>query len=470
MFVAALLIAVLATKASAQTSKVDATPPPTVATTTMTQTGAEFDRKRFDALRAEGFEALYNLDYERARQHFKEMMRFFPDHPAGSQFLAVSIWLKTLNESRRLQAALYNTDDFYAEKEDKADPKILAEFRDLTRQTKTLAEARLRRDPKDAEALYFLGASEALKAAFAGMVERSFMSALHNGSDAVDHQREVLKLDPNFHDAEVSIGMYDYVAGTLPLPVKLMAAIGGVRGSRKRGLATLERVAREGVWARDDASVMLIALYKRERRFADAYTMANALGLKYPRNYLFKMEAADALVSQAAVERAIDPSAARKSETQAFAIFDTLLQREEHPSSTSRQQNATTAATAAAATSNAARAPLDLVHYSYGEALFVAGQTERAAKELLAAATLPNAEATLATRARLRAAQALDASGKRADALVQYNAVLARPNVFDSHEAAQRGLKEPYKVSSKTSEASSQQTQAEDATTEAKKP
>ncbi|MCA1635802.1 MAG: hypothetical protein LC802_19465 [Acidobacteria bacterium] len=405
------------------------------------QAASVFDRKRFDALRAEGFEALYNLDYEGARRRFQEMTKAFPDHPAGPQFLAASLWLRTLNESRRLQASLYNTEGFYKEKDDKADPKAVAEFRELTRQAKALCEARLKLNPKDTEALYYLGAVEGLKAAFAGAVERSFMSALRNGSDAVDRHRDVIKLDPNFHDAEVTIGMYDYVVGGLPLPVKLMAAIGGIRGSKKKGLATLERVAREGQWARDDARSMLIVLYKREKRYTDAYRNASELAAKYSRNYIFKMEAADALVSQAEVDRPRAPEAAKKSEAEAFAIFESLLPRER-------------AAGREGAPASSSRAPLDLVHYSYGDALFVAGHAARAAKEFLAAAALQNVEPGLATRARLRAAQALDVAGKREDAVTQYKAVLARANVFDSHEEAKRGLKEPFKMANKAAEGS----------------
>ena len=37
-------------------------------------------------------------------------------------------------------------------------------------------------------------------------------------------------------------------------------------------------------------------------------------------------------------------------------------------------------------------------------------------------------------------------AGRREEALAQYKAVLARPNVYDSHEDARRGLKEPYKL------------------------
>ncbi|HEX8634740.1 MAG TPA: hypothetical protein VF703_11385 [Pyrinomonadaceae bacterium] len=396
------------------------TPAPTATT------NVEADRARFDRTRLEGFEALYNLDYEAARARFRELARLYPDHPAGAQFLAASLWLETLNESRRLQSGLYNNESFYAKTEDKVDPQVVAQFKEWTRTAKQLAEARLKRNPRDAEALYFLGATQGLKAAFAGAVERSFVSALRSGSDAVERHRETIKLDPNYRDAELTIGMQDYIVGGLALPYKILAGMTGTRGSKRRGLATLERVAREGQWAKDDARVMLIPLYKRERRYADAAAFARELAAKYPKNYLFKLEYADALVSQAATERAGGGAAqAANTEREAFAIFDALLRDR--------------------ATRDAAARQLDLIHFQYGEALFVAGQFERAAREFLAAAAVPKAEANQATLARLRAAQTLDLAGKRGDALAQYKLVAARPNVYDSLEEARRGLREPYR-------------------------
>ena len=431
LFVTIFLTAALATGAAAQTKRVRG-----AATTAGTQpVGAAAepaDQKRFETLRDEGYEALYNLDYEGARRRFREMTALFPEHPAGYQFLAASLWLKTLNESRRLQASLYNNEGFYKEKDDKVDPKVSAEFKELTRRTEELSRARLKQNPKDTDALYYLGAVEGLKAAWGSMVERSVMSAMSNGKDAVERHRDLLKIDPNYTDAKVTLGMYDYVVGTLPPLVKLGATFIGFRGSKKRGLATLEQVAREARWARDDAKSLLIALMKRERRYRDAYVYASELAAKYPRNYLFKMEAADALVSQAALDRATDPEAARKTEAEAFAVFESLL--------------------APAQGANAPRVPLDLVQYNYGDALLVAGQAERAAKVLAAAAAVPGAEASTVTRARLRAAQALDVAGRREEAVAQYKAVLARPNVYDSHEDARRGLKEPYRLTGKVGE------------------
>src|SRR5260370_18578557 len=258
---------------------------------------------RLAELQAKGSEALFNLDYEVARQKFKEMARLYPDDPTGPQMLATTLWLETLNQARRLQAAIYSTQSFYAGPEDKPDPRVVQDFRDLTRQATQLAKARLRRNPRDPQTLYMLGATESLRGAFAATVERRFIAALRSGSDGIDTQREVLKLDPNFHDAELTIGMYDSIVGTLPLTARILASIGGVRGSKKRGVQTLERVAKEGQWTRDDAKVLLIAIYKKEKRFLEALALSREMQEQYPHNYLFRLETADTLVSLAPMER-----------------------------------------------------------------------------------------------------------------------------------------------------------------------
>src|SRR5918911_1913350 len=369
------------------------------------------ERVRFDNLRKEGLGAFYNQDYEGATRRFKEIARLFPEHPAGPQFLAAALWAQTLNQSRRLQASLYSSDSFYEQSEDKVDPRTVAQFRAWTREAKGLAEARLKRDPRDVEALYFLGAAEGLNAAFAVAVERRFMAALGDGSRSVDRHRQVIKLDPTFHDAELTIGLYDYTVGGLPLPVKLLASLGGVRGSKKRGLETLERVATEGRWARDDARSLLLVLYKREKRFDDALAVSREMTAKYPRNYIFKLESADSLSSQAALARKDNkPDVAATAEREVFSIYDELLR------------------------DRTAAHYFDLIHFRYGETLLQAGQTERASREFLAAANVSGAEPALATMAHLRAAQSLDLASKRTEALAEYRVVLARPDVYNAHE------------------------------------
>ena len=381
---------------------------------------------RLEELREQGSEALFNLDYDIARQRFRDIARLYPDDPVGPQMLATTLWLETLNRARRLQAAIYSTQSFYAGAEDKPDASLIQQFRDLTLQATQLAKARLQRNPRDTQALNVLGVTESLRGAFAATVERRFIAAISSGLSGVEKQRDVLKLDPKFHDAELTIGMYDYIVGTLPLSVRMLATIAGVHGSKKRGILTLERVAKEGQRTRDDAKVLLISIYKKEKRLPEALALSRELQEKYPRNYLFRLETADSLASQATIERqASRTKQAEAMESEAVSIFERMLH--ERPAA------------------GAAPRALDLIHFRYGEALLLMGQAQRAAKEFLAATTVSGADAGTVSRAHLRAAQSFDLAGKRNEALLQYRVVLSRPNVYDSYDQARRGLKEPYR-------------------------
>ena len=287
-------------------------------TTVVAQTPPDTDK-----LRAEGYEALFNLDYTGARRSFQKMIDVAPDNPAGPESYAVSLWFEQLNKTWELKSKLYSEQ---AETETKVDPRDVQEFRKWTRRTKQLAETKLRRNPRDVEALYFLGAAEGLEAAYAAAIEQKYMPALRTGSDAVDHHRKVLELSPEFYDAELTIGLQDYVIGSLPLPLKMIAGTVGVHGSKKRGLSELEQVAREGQWARDMARVFLIDLYKREKRWDDAIATTRDLSARYPRNYLFKLQLAEALASKILAARKNktakpDPS----EEREVFSIYDSLL-------------------------------------------------------------------------------------------------------------------------------------------------
>ena len=385
------------------------------------------DKAQLDALRRGGIEALYNLDYDKANKDFKEIVRLYPTHPAGPQLLAARLWIKTLYESRRLQASLYSSHSFFSSGDDKVDPKIIAEFRNLTREAKRLAEVRLKQNPKDIEMLDWVAAVQGLKASFEEAVERRHFAALKDGDDAVDRHREVLKLDPTFIDAGLTVGLYEYVVGSLPLPIKVVAGVTGFRGSKKRGLAMLEKVVKEGKWSRDDAKTLLIVLYTREKRYNDALAHARDLSAKFPRNYLFRLEVAESLVSQADVERKNkNLEAAAKLEREAFATFEEILTDRSLRDTVSRA--------------------LDLVHFKYGEALLTAGEGDRAAKEFLASTKVPNAEPSLVTMAHLYAARAYDVAGKRNDAVTHYREVLTRPDIFASHDEAKKGLQKPFKA------------------------
>ena len=53
-------------------------------------------------------------------------------------------------------------------------------------------------------------------------------------SRCVDAHEKVLKLKPDYYDAYLSIGVYDYIAGGLPFGYKPMASMGSSRQQETR--------------------------------------------------------------------------------------------------------------------------------------------------------------------------------------------------------------------------------------------
>lgn len=364
-----------------------------------------------ESLRAEGFNALFNMDYNTARDRFEEMIKLEPDHPAGHTYLANTIWLGHLASLRRLQTGVYNRgDSFFSEKEDLVDPKVDKEFKTQIDKAVSLSEARLKKNKKDRSALYYLGIAKNIAAGYEATVKRSFFSALRNGSKGVDLHRQLLELDPLYVDAKLSVGMYHYVVGSLPFAVKILVFFGGVHGSKKEGLAELEEVADKGHYAKDEAAVLLIMLYNREKRFDLALKMLERLTADYPGNSLFQLEMANTLGQMGKFREAI-------------AQYEKML----------------------ANPAVMAYMP-DLVHYRYGETLFDASSWEKAAEEFAAAAREQKAPEGLATIAHLKAGECLDLQGKRGEAIAEYKIVLSRKEALNAQDQARNYLKTPYRT------------------------
>lgn len=362
----------------------------------------------FNRLRRDGFNALYNMDYSGARDRFESLGQLAPQHPAAQLYQATTLWLEILNRQRRLRSNLFSGNSFFAETEEKVDPATDKRLRALANAAIGRSQRALATHPNDTEALYYQGMAHGLIASYEATVTRSFFSALRNGLASVRLHEQVLKLDPEYVDARLTTGTYNYIMGSLPLYVKILAALGGYRGSRERGLEAIRTVAEHGRWANDDARVALLTFYARERRYADALQTVSVLAQKYPQNYVFQLERAGLLIELG-----------RGAESR--RIFEALLD-------------------------NPARSSVaDLIHYQYAEALAAQRQPDEAIRHFVAAASAPKAAAELETRATLRAGQMSDLLGRRDAAMQHYRHVLDMPNVYDSHEQARRGLKQAYR-------------------------
>lgn len=364
----------------------------------------------FDRLRVEGFDAVYNLDYKTARDRFLQMTRLAPDHPAGYLYLANNLWLETLYLTRRLTTSIYTGGSFYSENanEDRVDPRRDREFQDLIKQAVAVSKARLLKNAKDVEALYYEASALGIRAAYSSSVKRGFSRGIGDANDSVKIQREVIKLDPNYVDAYLSIGLYEYVIDSLPFGWRLLARFAGLKGSKAKGIEHLELVVSRGKYLADDSRVVLLGIYSKEQNSGRALELISDLTTHYPRNYIFGLERASMLY------RIGRPDEGGRA-------FAELLKDER--------------VTAQVA---------DLVNYQWGEALANKKDYEGAIARFKDVQRWPKSNAGLVSLAHLRAGEALDAIGKRDEAMAEYQMVLKRENVFDSHKLAAQYVKTPY--------------------------
>ena len=371
---------------------------------------------QLEEYRNEGMEALFNMNYEAARASFQKMIDSEPNHPAGYVYMSNTIWLGHLAAIRRLQTNIYNRgNSFFSKTEDTVDPQVDQAFRRQIAKGIVLSENRLKTKKDDISSLYYQGIARNILAGYEATVKRSFLPALRNGSKGVALHKEILKKDPNCIDAQLSVGMYNYVVGSLPFAVKVLAFIGGVRGSKKDGIAMLEKVSKEGNYAREEGKVLLVMLYNREKRVDDALKTLNDLVYRYPGNSLFRLERAMTLGQL-------------KKYNESTKEFETMLQDPV-----------------------ASNYIPDLIHYQYATMLADANQWDPSYEHYVAALRSPKAPAPLVTLAHLNAGKALDMLKKRDEAIVQYQLVLKRKDVFDSHDQAKKYLKNSFTTESRSS-------------------
>jgi tetratricopeptide (TPR) repeat protein len=371
---------------------------------------APADAAEFDRLRNEANDALYNMDYKTARDGYTRMTEIAPDHPAGYVYLANNLWLETLNSSRRLNTSLYTSGSFYSQDsgEDKVDPKRDREFNDLIKQALAKTRERLIKDSSDAEALYYEASALGLRAGYGTTVKRSFARAIGDANESIQIHKKVIKIDPNYVDAYLSIGLYEYVIDSLPFGWRMLARVAGLKGSKKKGIEHLEMVTQTGKYTSDDARVVLIGVYSKEAKPERALEMISYLANKYPRNYLFGVERAAMLYRMGRSD-------------EGNQAFQGLLKD-----------------------NRIAQVAADLVNYQWGESLAAKGDYAAAVERYNDVKRWQKADAELISLAHLHAGQALDVLGKRNEAVAEYQAVLKRENVFDSHKLASQFVKKPY--------------------------
>ncbi len=365
----------------------------------------------------QGVHDIYNLEYERAASNFERLIKEAPNDPAGYAYLAFTYWVQELNKKQGLSIDRFAASDFFSELPKYAlqpDPSFEARFRQASERAIETAQALLQKNPDDRAALFVRGVAYQNLASFEIALRRSWWSAFRYGSKTYRDHRELLRRDPNFHDAQLSTGVYNYVAGSVSWTVKCVGYLLGYRGDKARGKQDLETAADKALLVGDDARVILILINTREKNYPKALEYLSQLRQRYSQNYLAPLDMAGLALRMKQPEKAI-------------AIYEEILRKREagEPKFAELER---------AALYNR----LGVAFRGKGDLIASAGWFGKSLVE-------SRASARSLTLARLELGKTLDLQGRRDEALAQYNTVAAAEDVAGSQQEAKELLRRSFR-------------------------
>ena len=362
----------------------------------------------------EGFGHIYNLDYEQANASFQRLRTRFPQHPAPPLYLATAIWLRELFQRQEFNLQQFVSPGYFDKPSSRQMPAAdRRRFEELMAESKQLAEKLVEQDPSDKDVRYFIGSLHGIRGSFAMTIDRSKTQAFRHGRQAYKMHLALVEEDPQFHDAYMSVGLYEYIAGNLPWYIKWLAAIIGYRGNKGRGFEYLGRASENGIFVADDARLLQMFLYVREGMYVEALANIEKLKERATKNFILRLNEAQVL------ERMGRPNQAAETYLEVLDLANRGVP-------------------------NFHLLPLPTMRLQLGKKLFELNQLEPALEHLRQAATEDSLPLNGRLEAQLASGQILDLLGRRAEAQECYRAVLEKTDRGVVYKRARRFLKKPY--------------------------
>ncbi|HTU50239.1 MAG TPA: hypothetical protein VMF56_06575 [Acidobacteriaceae bacterium] len=361
------------------------------------------------------YQHFYNLDYATAQTMFEKIAAEHPTDPMATDYVLNNAVFRELYRLDLLDTTLYVQEGFLSGKHPVVENmQARAHINALYQHAVDLSNRRLAANPNDADALFARGFATSLETLYIGMVEKKYVTALHMASASRRDDDAVLKLDPKYIDCYLIVGVHDYVMGSLAFPLKVLAGLVGIHGSKSKGLQELRWVGRDGIINSVSARTALAIFLRREAQYGQAIQVIDGLAHQYPHNFLFALEQANLMKDSGEGMRAV-------------AAYQTLLQRATAPGGYYPD------------------AHLEMAYYGLGEAARGQRHVQEAASAYENATTQSTASPLMKRRAHLAAGEMFDLLGQRAQAKQQYDAVLVLGTDSDQAERATKYESSPYR-------------------------
>ncbi len=376
--------------------------------------GVDTNPMNYDPQVRAAFKDFYNLDYTGAVASFERYHAAHPGDPQATAYLLNALVFQELYREDLLDTTFYANDGFLTGRHaTEEDPKKRDQIFALSDEAVQEADWRLSQNPNDVNALFARAWVRSLRCTYVAMVERAYGTGFRLATKARDDAARALELDPNYVDAKLITGVYEYVVGALPWPFKLMIGFAGITGSKATGLAMLRDDGNRGVLTSVDARTAIALFLRREAKYDQAIAVVLELKNEYPHDFLFCLEEANLRKDAGEGMRAVDAYRQIQIDNARPGYF--------------------------------VEARMELADFGLGDAQRGQRHYDDAAAAYEQAASTPGAGLELKIRSLLDAGECRDVSGQRALALRDYQAAIdAGPNTSRADQA-RKYLRAAYK-------------------------
>ncbi len=241
----------------------------------------------------DAFQRLYNFDFAGANKIVDAYAEQNPADPMAYSVRASSLVFQELDRMHILEADFFGNDKRVLDKRpQKPDPEIRRRFFAAVNESLERAKTRLAIAPNDVNALFAVAMANGLTADYLGLIEKHQWNSLTYVKQSTDYAGRVLRIDPKFADAYLTVGLTEYLVGSLPFFLRWFIHIDGVDPSKEAGAKKLEGVAQSGRYLKPFAKILLAVYYLREKQPARSADFLRELSRDFPENPLFRRELA----------------------------------------------------------------------------------------------------------------------------------------------------------------------------------
>lgn len=241
----------------------------------------------------DGYHAMYNLDFAKAHEDFHTWMSQHPEDPLGPASDAAAYIFNEFDRLGVLDIELFADDDrFESRKPPSVDPAMKQGFLQRTAQTDQLADAALKRNPRDANALYAKAVVSGMRADWASLIDRHEYGAYRYSEIASGYAKRALAIDPNLYDANLAVGIENYMLSLKAAPIRWILGLTGAGTSKAEGVRLLKLTAERGHYTAPFARLMLAVGELRDGHVQQCKAILLGLSHEFPRNTLYTREIA----------------------------------------------------------------------------------------------------------------------------------------------------------------------------------